>query len=47
MKKLRFIVLAAALALAGCGEREPENRPVTQVNAPRPTNIVTNLPPAK
>jgi predicted small lipoprotein YifL len=47
MKTIAFIVITMAVVLTGCGKTEPESEPVTQVNAPQPTNIVTNLPPAK
>lgn len=47
MKTMTCIALAIAFVFTGCGKTEPENQPVTQVNAPRPTNFVTNLPPAR
>jgi hypothetical protein len=45
--KTILLIIAAALALAGCKREEPDRTPVTNVNAPVPTNIVTNVPPAK
>jgi predicted small lipoprotein YifL len=47
MNSMIYIAIVVATLAAGCGPRGPENKPITQVNAPQPTNIVTNVPPAK
>ena len=46
MKTFLLIIIAIAL-VAGCKKESRDEQPVINVNAPVPTNIVTNVPPAK
>src|ERR1041385_2422161 len=38
--KLPFLMCVAAIVFGGCQKETPENKPVTDVNAPRPTKVI-------
>ena len=46
MRLIACMTLAGALALAGCGRREPEEAPETNSVVEEPANIATPPPPS-